>query len=45
MGANRRKPPILPGKPKEEGNKKAMIVLGSTFAVIVILVSVLIIVS
>jgi hypothetical protein len=45
MSATRKRPPALPSKPKEEVNKKALIWLGVAFAVIVIGVSVLLIVS
>lgn len=45
MSATRKRPPALPSKPKEEVNKKALIWLGVAFAVIVIGVSVLLILS
>ncbi|GBF74471.1 hypothetical protein PA598K_02818 [Paenibacillus sp. 598K] len=45
MSATRKRPPALPSKQKEEVNKKALIWLGVAFAVIVIGVSVLLLVS
>ena len=35
----------MPNKPKDEGNKKAMIITGSVLAGIIVIVSILIIVT
>ncbi len=44
MSAKRR-PPVMPNKPKDEGNKKALIITGSVLAGIIVVVSILIIVT
>ncbi|WP_308634664.1 hypothetical protein [Paenibacillus silvisoli] len=43
MSHVKKKPPILKSKPKEQINKKALVWIGSIFAVIVIVMAVLLI--
>ncbi|MBJ6359864.1 hypothetical protein ACFOQM_00815 [Paenibacillus sp. GCM10012307] len=45
MSAPRKRSPVLPQKPKEEVNKKALIWLGVIFVVLVVAVSLLLILS
>ncbi|WP_169456511.1 hypothetical protein [Paenibacillus pinihumi] len=45
MSAPRKRTPVLPQKPKEEVNKKALIWIGASFVVVVIAVSLLLILS
>lgn len=45
MSAPRKRAPVLPQKPKEEVNRKAIIWLAASFTVLVIAVSLLLILS